>query len=190
MRRLALVTAGAMALAGCASTSKVSLYPDAEGTTGAVAVFDAKSEAEVGALTQPNTWAKVGRGTVTARPIEESHANLMAWMPAPPRVYLLYFIEGTTELTPESGPTLEALRQAVTAASEVQITGHTDTVGTSELNDGLSRDRAAEIRAALVKRGLPVENAKVTGRGERELRIPTADGVSEGGNRRVEVILR
>jgi len=187
--RAVVVVAAAAALAGCA-TSKVSLYPDADGTTGAVAVLDAKSEAEVGALTQPNTWAKVGGGAVTARPVSTPHTSLMAWMPAPPRVYLLYFIEGTTDLTPESGPTLEALRQAVTPASEVQITGHTDTVGTSELNDGLSRDRATEIRAALVKRGLPVENAKVTGRGERELRIPTADGVSEGGNRRVEVILR
>jgi outer membrane protein OmpA-like peptidoglycan-associated protein len=187
--RAVVVLAAAAALAGCA-TSKVSLYPDADGTTGAVAVLDAKSEAEVGALTQPNTWAKLGGGTVTVRPVDGSHAGLMAWMPAPPRVYLLYFIEGTTDLTAESGPTLEALRQAVTAASEVQITGHTDTVGTSEHNDGLSRDRATEIRAALVKRGLPVENAKVVGRGERELRIQTADGVSEGGNRRVEVILR
>lgn len=187
--RPVMAAAMAAALAGCAS-SKVSLYPDADGTTGAVGVFDAKSESEVGALTQPNTWAKVGGKTVQARPVSTPHTALMAWMPPPPRVYLMYFIEGTTELTPESGPTLEALRQAVTAASEVQITGHTDTVGTSELNDGLSRDRAAEIRAALVKRGLPVENAKVTGRGERELRIPTADGVSEGGNRRVEVILR
>jgi hypothetical protein len=28
------------------------------------------------------------------------------------------------------------------------------------------------------------------GRGERELRVPTEDNVSEPGNRRVEVILR
>lgn len=189
--RGALLAAGAAAmLAGCASTSKVSLYPDGDGTTGAVAVFDAKSEAEVGALTQPNTWAKVGGGAVTPRPVTENHAGLMAWMPPPPRVYLLYFVQGTTDITPESEPTLEALRAAITASSEVQITGHTDTTGASELNDNLSRERASEIRAALVKRGLPVENAKVTGRGERELRVPTADGVDEPGNRRVEVILR
>lgn len=187
--RAVVLLAAAAALAGCA-TSKVSLYPDADGTTGAVAVLDARSEAEVGALTQPNTWAKVGGGAVTARPVEAPHTSLMAWMPPPPRVYLLYFIEGTTDLTAESGPTLEALRAAVTTASEVQITGHTDTVGSSEHNDGLSRDRATEIRAALVKRGLPVENAKVVGRGERELRVRTGDNVSELGNRRVEVILR
>lgn len=189
MRAAIVLAAAALVISGCA-TSKVSLYSDADGTTGAVGVLDAKTEAEVGALNQANTWAKVGGRSVKPQPVKADHAALMAWAPPPPRVYVLYFIQGTTEITPESGPTLEALRSAITAGSEVQITGHTDTVGTSELNDGLSRDRAAEIRAALVKRGLPVENAKVTGRGERELRVKTADGVDEAGNRRVEVILR
>ena len=102
----------------------------------------------------------------------------------------MYFFEGTTDLTPESAPILEALRAVVTESSEVQITGHTDAVGSFQDNDSLSHERAVEIRAALVKKGLPVANAKVTGRGERELRVKTADGVREPANRRVEVILR
>lgn len=187
--RLLIALGAAAALAGCA-TSKVSLYSDADGSTGAVAVFDAKSEAEVGALTQPNTWAKVGGKSVKAQPVTANHDALLAWLPAPPRPYRLYFIQGTTDITPESVPTMEALMKAVTATSEVQIVGHTDTVGASELNETLSRERAAEIRAALVKRGLPVDNAKLTGRGERELLNKTADGVDDAGNRRVEVILR
>ena len=64
MRRAMVALAAAGALAGCA-TSKVSLYPDADGTTGSVAVLDQTSEAELGALTQPNTWANVGGKTVT-----------------------------------------------------------------------------------------------------------------------------
>lgn len=189
MRAIVVAGAAAAALAGCA-TSKVSLYPDAEGTTGAVAVLDPESGAEIGAVTTPNTRARVGGKAVSASKPVRPRTGLMAWLPSPPRVYLLYFVEGTTDLTPESMPTLEALRLALTASSEVQITGHTDTVGSFEHNDGLSRDRATEIRAALVKRGLPLENARVVGRGERELRIKTADEVSELGNRRVEVILR
>jgi len=54
----------------------------------------------------------------------------------------------------------------------------------------LFNNAEAEIRTALVRQGLPVANAKVTGRGERELRVPTADGVAEPRNRRVEVIIR
>lgn len=189
MRRLALGLASAAVLAGCASP-RVSLYPDADGTKGEVVVMDPASEAELGALTQPSTWTKVGGKTVAARPIKRPHTGLMAYLPPPPRVYMLYFLEGTTTLTASSGPTMEALRQAVDAKADVQITGHTDTVGTPESNDELSHKRAMEIRDALVEQGLPVQNARVTGRGEREPRIKSGDEVDEPGNRRVEVILR
>lgn len=191
MRRLAFAAVAAL-LAGCASTARVTLLPD-EGvsTSGSVAAFDPKTDAEIGALKAPNTQAVVGGRTFREAPAkQDAYADLLSVMPYPPRVYVLYFTEGTTDLTEESKPILEALRKVVTASSEVQITGHTDTVGTSDSNDRLSRDRAVEIRAALVRQGLPVENARVVGRGEREPRVPTADGVSEPANRRVEIILR
>lgn len=179
-------------LCGCASTSDVILLNDA-GTTksGSVAVFDPKTGKEVGALTSGDTQAKVGGKTVKAKPVKPGFwSSLMSWTPFAPRVYVMYFIEGTTDLTPESMPVLEALRAEVKPDSDVQITGHTDTTGSDEVNDKLSYQRAMEIRSALVKQGLPVENAKVVGRGERELRVPTADNVSEPANRRVEVLIR
>ena len=83
-----------------------------------------------------------------------------------------------------------ALRAIVTPTSDVQITGHTDTTGDAASNDKLSLARATEIRTALVADGLPVANARVTGRGERQLLVPTGPGVSEARNRRVEVIVR
>lgn len=185
---LAVLTAGL--LTGCA-TANLSLLPDAGGATGAVAVLDAETEAEIGALTEANTQTSLGGRAMSVRPVEAGRfADLMAWMPPPPRVYVMYFKSGTTELDDGSQPMLAALRSAVSEGADVQITGHTDTVGASNLNDSLSLDRATEIRAALVKQGLPVANAKVTGRGERELLVPTADGVDEAANRRVEVILR
>lgn len=188
MRALVMLAAAA-ALAGCA-TPKVSLYSDADGTTGAVGVMDPGSQAERGALTQPNTWTKIGGKQVKARPITRPHTELMSYMPAAPQVFVLYFVEGSTTLTSASAPTLDALRKAIDANAFVQITGHTDTVGASESNDALSRQRALEIRDALVEQGLPLRNAKVTGRGERELRVKTADSVENAENRRVEVIVR
>jgi outer membrane protein OmpA-like peptidoglycan-associated protein len=188
-----LALAAAALLAGCASTARVTLLPD-EGvsTAGAVAVFDPETDAEIGDLTTPNSQALAGGAEFRPQPppSADAYAGLLSAMPYPPRVYVLYFKEGTTDLTDESIPVLDALRKAVTPGSEVQIVGHTDTVGSSQSNDQLSRDRAVEIRAALVREGLPVENARATGRGERELRAPTADNVREPANRRVEVILR
>lgn len=183
--------AAAALLSGC-TTANVALLPD-EGvsTSGAVAVFNRRTGAEVGALSAPHTLARVGGRKLRVTSLADAaYSDLVARVPYAPRAYVLYFVEGSTDLTPESVPILEALRKDTTAASEVQITGHTDTVGSAESNDALSRDRAVEIRSVLVRQGVPVEAARATGRGERELRIPTADGVNEPGNRRVEVILR
>jgi outer membrane protein OmpA-like peptidoglycan-associated protein len=183
------VLALAVALAGCAS-DKVALLNDEGGGVGKVAVLDPSTEAERGQLTDANTQAGLGGGAVRPHPLTTSYDTLLAVMPAAPKLFDLYFVEGTTQLTPESQPTLDALRKIVTAASDVQITGHTDTTGDAASNDKLSLDRAIQVRAALVAQGLPVANARVTGRGERDLRVPTGQGVSEPANRRVEVIIR
>ena len=188
MRALAILL-GAALLAGCANGRVTLLTDEGVTTAGAVAVLDPKTGAERGQLTAANTWTPLS-GKVRIRPSHRNYDGLTNYVPPAPRHYVMYFKEGTTDLTPESMPILEALRKVVTEASDVQITGHTDTVGSSESNDKLSYERAVEIRAALVKQGLPVANARVAGRGERELRVQTADGVDEPANRRVEVILR
>jgi outer membrane protein OmpA-like peptidoglycan-associated protein len=177
-------------LGGCASSKVALLDAEAGGPAGAVAVMDPASGAERGQLTEANTEADLGGGAVRARPLSGAYDALLSAMPAPPRVFTLYFIEGTTKLTPESAPQLDELRRAITPASDIQITGHTDTTGDAASNDKLSLDRAVEVRAALAAEGIPVGAARVTGRGERELSVPTGDGVSEPANRRVEVIVR
>jgi outer membrane protein OmpA-like peptidoglycan-associated protein len=177
------------ALCGCA-TSMVALLPGENGApTGGVVVLDPRTGAEEGQLTQPNTQATLG-GYVRPVPLRGNYDALLAAMPPPPKVFTLYFIEGSTTITPESQPTLDTLKQLVTPASDVQIIGYTDTTGDAVGNDKLSLDRATDIRAALVADGLPVGNAKVTGRGERDLLVPTGPDVNEPRNRRVEVILR
>jgi outer membrane protein OmpA-like peptidoglycan-associated protein len=191
--RILPALAAAGLLAGCATArSSVALLADEGATTGgSVAVIDADSGAERGELTAINTRADVGGAKVVPRPVDPAvYAVLLAAIPPPPRFYTLYFVEGTSELTEASKPVLEELKKVVTEASDVQITGHTDTVGSVQSNDKLSYERALQVRAALVKEGLPVANARVAGRGERELKTPTADGVSEPTNRRVEVTVR
>jgi outer membrane protein OmpA-like peptidoglycan-associated protein len=190
MRPLAAAAAAAL-LSGCATSSVALLTDERVSTAGAVAVFDAKAEAERGQLTTADTQARLDTATLRIRPLKPgTYDDLLSVMPGAPQSFTLYFVEGGTDLTEASRPVLQALRGIVTPSSDVQITGHTDTEGAADSNDRLSLARAVEIRAALVRQGLPVANAKVTGRGERELRVPTADGVAEPANRRVEVIIR
>jgi outer membrane protein OmpA-like peptidoglycan-associated protein len=189
VRRLAVFVLCAM-VGACASSRVALLRAEAGGATGAVAVLDPANEAERGQLTEADTQASLARGAVRPRPLTANYDALLAVMPPPPRVFTLYFMEGTTQLAPQSAATFDELRRLVTAASDVQITGHTDTTGDAASNDRLSLDRAIQVRAALAEEGLPVANARVAGRGEREPRVATGDGVSEPNNRRVEVIVR
>jgi len=85
----------------------------------------------------------------------------------------------------------EALAEAqARSGSDIVVTGHTDTKGSIEQNDELSRRRAQEVVQLLVERQFPSRRIEAVGRGERELAVPTADDVDEPRNRRVTIEVR
>ena len=70
------------------------------------------------------------------------------------------------------------------------VTGHADRAGSDEYNDGLSIRRANAIAGMLTGAGVSGSALTVSGRGEREPRVPTPDGVRNPQNRRVEIMVR
>jgi outer membrane protein OmpA-like peptidoglycan-associated protein len=124
--------------------------------------------------------------------IRQAFGPLLAALPGRPKSFLLYFLEGSDEFTPESVVELEKmlaeLRQR--GAPDVVVIGHTDRVGSLQFNDRLSLQRAERVRAELVKLGIDQARIQIAGRGERELLVPTADEVAEPRNRRVEISVR
>ena len=74
--------------------------------------------------------------------------------------------------------------------SEFSVTGHADRAGSEDYNIGLSLRRADAVKAALQSRGIDGAGISVGGRGEAETAVPTADGVRERANRRVEIIIQ
>jgi OOP family OmpA-OmpF porin len=73
---------------------------------------------------------------------------------------------------------------------EVEVIGHTDTMGTQPHNQQLSRSRAEMIRDRLVQNGINPKSISVAGRGSLDLAVKTADQVTEPRNRRVEITVR
>ena len=73
--------------------------------------------------------------------------------------------------------------------SYVGIYGFTDTSGTREHNEQLSYFRARAVADDLVRYGVDPRRLNPRGYGETNLRVPTADGVVEVRNRRVEIVL-
>ena len=195
MRRMA-AAAACLALAGCATSSLV-LLPDDEGHQGAVAVLEADGKPVEAIIADGNSRTKLGDATPASKPLgdkglKKQEAALLVDLPPPARSFLLYFDEGTVRLIPDSVRVLAALRQEIADRSgpEVEVIGHTDTVGSDEDNDRLSTRRAEEVMSWLVSQGFDRSQLSAVGRGERELKEQTADNVSSVANRRVEVIVR
>ena len=186
----------ALLVAGCAGPS-VLLLPDEGGTQGSVAVLESGGRVQDTVVSQGNSRTRLGSARPTTRSVDPARLKraeraLLADLPPPPRTFTLYFQEGTTTLTPASQSLLAALRVEVAARSgaEVEVTGHTDREGSDEDNDLLSQRRAEEIVGVLAGEGIPAGLMTAVGRGERQPRVPTADGVAEPANRRVEVLVR
>jgi OOP family OmpA-OmpF porin len=67
------------------------------------------------------------------------------------------------------------------------VTGHADTSGPANYNLKLSADRAKAVVEALGQLGIASNRISANATGEKDLAVPTADGVREPKNRRVEI---
>ena len=76
-----------------------------------------------------------------------------------------------------------------TGTARITATGHTDTSGSADYNLELSQRRAEAVASELVRQGVPATDIVTIGRGEEDLLVPTADGVREARNRRVEIMI-
>jgi outer membrane protein OmpA-like peptidoglycan-associated protein len=173
----------------------VVVLPSADGHVGMVVV---ERDGERAVLNQAYAASRISDGgTPVVRQLESSAVRsafsvaLMA-LPELPTTFLVYFNEGTDELTPESRvefqKILAELRER--GAPDIVVIGHTDRLATDEYNDRLSLMRAERVRHELIKLGIPAARIQAAGRGEREPVVRTADGIAEPRNRRVEINVR
>ena len=130
--------------------------------------------------------------TLDAAQVRDMFGSTLDALPGVATSFTLYFVEGKDELTPESQAQLDSVFAELQRRPlpDIVVIGHTDTVGSLDFNDKLSRARADRMRELLIERGLPGERIQATGRGMRELLIPTDENISEPRNRRVEINVR
>jgi iron complex outermembrane receptor protein len=109
---------------------------------------------------------------------------------AAPKSYLVFFDFNKSDLTGQANQIVdEAASNAGPAhVTRLTVTGHTDTVGSDAYNMRLSRRRAESVAARLEKDGIPSSEIEIVAKGKRDLLVPTADGVKEPQNRRVQIV--
>ena len=152
-----------------------------------------------GNCVRTSSWSKE---TATKECNPELFPEVVEAPPAPPPppqpVYEKVTISATAlfdfnkaTLQPEGKAALHALKETIKAKGaqvvDIDVIGHTDSVGPEEYNMGLSVRRATAVKDYMVSEGIDAGIIDVSGQGESS---PVADnGTNEGRaqNRRVEI---
>ena len=194
MRR-ALLLPLLLLLASCASRQSLFVVlPNPDGSSGAVTIDDGQKKVE---LDKPYAAGEV-RGGVAApvkvdqAQVQQIFGNALAAQPVLPSHFVLYFEKNSDTLTPDSQRQYQAVFDDIKRRPvyEVEVIGHTDTLGTLKHNQELSMSRAEMIRERLVHDGISTGSISVAGRGQLDLAVKTGPQVDEPKNRRVEITVR
>lgn len=185
-------------IAGCTKPELVVLLPESDGSVGQLAVTSTAGSSPSLELTEAFAAARTGGGAPRAgqlslAEIEARFGDVTGILPLETQSYTLYFESGQSTLSADDLTIISDIQTAIAfrSAAELEVVGHTDTVGPSADNDQLSIERAARARDVLiVELGLSPDQISTSGRGERQLAEPTADDVPNARNRRVELRLR
>lgn len=100
------------------------------------------------------------------------------------------FVPGSAVIEPEFTATLYAVTQEVKKhAGKIEVTGHTDNVGSESANVELSQQRAISVAKALVGGGVDKSKIKVFGAGPAQPVTTNSTAEGRSKNRRVEIKL-
>lgn len=104
-----------------------------------------------------------------------------------PAPMMIFFDSGGREIRRDWETVLDDAAKAAAAGTRLRLTGHSDRSGSAAGNRRTSLERARAVADALVARGVARTALIVEGLGEDNPYLPTADGVREIQNRRVDI---
>ena len=105
------------------------------------------------------------------------------------RLNNIFFDVGRSRLRPTSFPELRRLVDLMKSrpTMNVEVLGHTDSVGTNQSNQLLSQNRAQAVADYLTQKGITEARLKVIGYGEERPTATNETAAGRGLNRRVEI---
>lgn len=121
-------------------------------------------------------------------PTPPAPAPVEALPPCKAQPNIVFFDWDSAAITPAASSALDATLNEVRncGATAITIGGYADRSGPDSYNLNLSRKRAESVRSYLIAHGATIP-VTAEAFGEANPRVPTADGVREIQNRRVEI---
>jgi len=196
VRKNLCLVIGGLVLAGCSGTTVV-LVPDPDGKVGRVSVTTSGGQetlSKAGESTRASDAKKAPESPklLSDEKIKDIFRDALGNEPTPPERRQIYFPSGSAELQPDTAQILKAIHQSIQSrkSCDISVIGHSDRAGDDALNQELSLKRAKIVVDALQSLGVESRCMTIRYYGENDPIIPTADGVAEPRNRRVEVEIR
>jgi OmpA-OmpF porin, OOP family len=133
------------------------------------------------------TWAMALAAMVPSACPAAAAAQVEVANARPP--VLVFFDWGKPDIGSDAARELDAVAADFRAAPAQRLTvsGHSDRSGSAAGNRRSATRRAAAVAAYLAQRGVPPSAIQLASFGEERPLVPTADGVREPQNRRVEI---
>jgi outer membrane protein OmpA-like peptidoglycan-associated protein len=105
--------------------------------------------------------------------------------------FWIYFDSSRFDIRPDGTDTLDGVVRAIKQLGrpKVILTGHADTAGSRGDDMMLTRRRAEQAKAYLVKQGVPAEDITTVAKGKTDLRVATPRNSPSQENRNVHIEL-
>ncbi len=129
-----------------------------------------------------------GRELVVNDTLRVLSVDEMLALHEPIRMNNVYFDYDKSRLKPESYPELKRIAKFLedNQGLEIEVSGHTDNVGTEDYNRRLSRERATAVAEYLIRSGCKPSRISIKGYGEDYPLAPNETAEGRKTNRRVE----
>lgn len=178
-------------LIGC-TNSKVILLADQNNNIGKV-IIETKKEKLI--LKDENTLVITSnnRNEITklsVSDINDEYKDLLNSQPEYPSHFTYVFNLGEYKISDKS--VFKKIIQTIKRkkSCDISVIGHSDTVGTNDINKEISLKRAKSARDIIQQYNINPNCIDIRYYGENDLAVKTADNVSEIQNRRVEIEIR
>lgn len=144
----------------------------------------------------------IGKCAMASDYMRRAPAPRVVYIPPPPppaprpacnaNPALVFFEFDSAEVPADARQTLQYVTQNAAPCGwhNFNVVGHADRSGSDAYNMRLSRRRADAVASLMASMGVAPGAIATDAKGESEPRVPTADGVREPQNRRVEVTPR
>jgi len=155
-------------------TFRYGFNPPAEPMPAPAAYTPAPAVAPAPVVAAPTTYAVPTEAMIEASP------------------YKIFFANDSAQLNDAGRQVVASAADAVKTqhAGVIQLTSNTDTTGSAKHNDALSARRSESVRQALLSDGVDPSMIKTISNAERNLPVPTKNGVREPRNRVVTIVLQ